>query len=89
MNHFNFAEEDSAGKKVRQCTSAPQNRSVTKRRQKQLYGNSEAETLSSPNRTIQSKTEHYLEKCHCRKENNLDDVMEVFNSKEHTGQHSF
>lgn len=60
-----------------------------KRREKPLCGNGEAVTLSSQNRTIQSKTEHYLEKSHCQKENNLDDVTEVFPSEEHAAQHSF
>lgn len=44
-------------------------------------------TLSSQNMTIQSNIEHYLEKSHCQKENNLDDVIGVSNSKEHAGQH--
>lgn len=44
-------------------------------------------TLSSQNRTIQSNIEHYLYKNHCQKDNNLDDVMGVSNSKEHAGQH--
>lgn len=44
-------------------------------------------TLSSRNKTIQSNIEHYVEKSHCQKENNLDDVMGVSNSKEHAGQH--
>lgn len=44
-------------------------------------------TLSSQNRTIQSNKKYYLEKSDCQKENNLDDVMGVSNSKEHAGLH--
>ena len=44
-------------------------------------------TLSFQNRTIQSNTEHYLEKSHYQKGNHLDDVTGVSNSKEHAGQH--
>lgn len=42
-------------------------------------------TLSSQNRTLQSNKKHYLEKSDCQKENRLDDVMGVSNSKEHAG----